>query len=101
MKGFPTWFKDLGYALTTSFMGPIKGFQEFMKTLFEEFKELSKNETATIGDYIKAIFKGVLNGIITVLETSINGAIRGLNGITGIVPALTAARNVPSLGNVL
>jgi hypothetical protein len=84
MQEYPQWMSDIGSLMSVNLMAPLKGFQEFVKTMFEEIKELSKDGTTSIGDYIKAIFKGVLNGIIVTIETTINALIKGLNGLSSL-----------------
>lgn len=81
----PTWMQELGSAMFTHLTAPFKGFLDFFSSVIDGIKKLSKSGTASIGDYIKLIFQSIINGIITTMEATINGAINGINGITGLI----------------
>lgn len=67
------------------FANNLEGIKNTAKTIFSLISRIAINIGKTVGSAIAGAFKGVVNGVLWVIENILNSPIRAVNSLVGVI----------------
>lgn len=95
----PTWVQEIGNAIYINMTSPINTVRQFFSDLWTDLKTMSENGTLTIGNIIKSVLTASLNSMMTFIESTINGCVSMINGVSGAFSKVSGVE-IGKLNNV-
>lgn len=95
----PTWVQEIGNAIYINMTSPINTVRQFFSDLWTDLQTMSENGTLTIGNIIKSVLTASLNSMMTFIESTINGCVSMINGVSGAFSKVSGVE-IGKLNNV-
>ena len=80
-----SWFGEKFRAAYAAVTGAFSGFTSFFSGLWDKIKTTFSMLGTSIGSAISNAVKSGINGVLSMIENTINGAIRLINGAIGLI----------------
>ena len=84
-NGVAEWFREKFQAAWDAIKNVFSAVGEFFGGLWETIKSKFTDLATSVGDAISGAVKSGINGVISMIENTINGAIRLINGAIGLI----------------
>lgn len=81
INGLKSAFNTVGNVIKSVFNGIVTP----IKNVISQISNLIKKLGTTVGNILGGAFKGVVNGILASIENILNGPIRAINGLIGVI----------------
>ena len=98
-SGVGSWFQSIFSAAWTAVQGVFSNFGSFFQGLWDTIKNTFSDLGSSLADAIGGAVKSGLNGVISMIENTINNAIGLINGAIGLINALPGV-NVGTIGSL-
>ena len=98
-SGIPEWFRNLFNTAWENIKAAFANWVSFWSGLWDAVKNKFSELGTSIASAISGAVKSGINGVISMIENTINGAIRLINGAIGLINMLPGV-SVGTLGNV-
>lgn len=83
--GVAEWFREKFAAAYEAIKGVFSSVAEFFGGIWETIKSKFTDLAVSVGDAISGAVRSGINGVISMIENTINGAIRLINGAIGLI----------------
>ena len=94
-----SWFQSIFSAAWTAVQGVFSNFGSFFQGLWDTIKSTFSNLGSSLSDAIGGAVKSGLNGVLSMIENTINNGIGLINGAIGLINALPGV-NVGTIGEL-
>ena len=94
-----SWFQSIFSAAWTAVQGVFSNFGSFFSGLWDTIKSTFSNLGSSLSDAIGGAVKSGLNGVLSMIENTINNGIGLINGAIGLINALPGV-NVGTIGEL-
>ena len=94
-----SWFQSIFSAAWTAVQGVFSNFGSFFQGLWDTIKSTFSNLGSSLSDAIGGAVKSGLNGVLSMIERTINNGISLINGAIGLINALPGV-NVGTIGEL-
>lgn len=84
-NGVADWFRAKFEAAYEAIKGVFSSVAEFFGGIWETIKSRFTDLAVSVGDAISGAVRSGINGVISMIENTINGAIRLINGAIGLI----------------
>lgn len=98
-SGVESWFQSIFSAAWTAVQGVFSNFGSFFQGLWDTIKSTFSNLGSSLSDAIGGAVKSGLNGVLSMIENTINNGIGLINGAIGLINALPGV-NVGTIGEL-
>ena len=98
-SGVESWFQSIFSAAWTAVQGVFSNFGSFFQGLWDTIKSTFSNLGSSLSDAIGGAVKSGLNGVLSMIERTINNGISLINGAIGLINALPGV-NVGTIGEL-
>lgn len=98
-SGVESWFQSIFSAAWTAVQGVFSNFGSFFQDLWDTIKSTFSNLGSSLSDAIGGAVKSGLNGVLSMIERTINNGISLINGAIGLINALPGV-NVGTIGEL-
>lgn len=98
-SGVESWFQSIFSAAWTAVQGVFSNFGSFFQGLWDTIKSTFSNLGSSLSDAIGGAVKSGLNGVLSMIESTINNGISLINGAIGLINALPGV-NVGTIGEL-
>ena len=98
-SGAESWFQSIFSAAWTAVQGVFSNFGSFFQGLWDTIKSTFSNLGSSLSDAIGGAVKSGLNGVLSMIENTINNGIGLINGAIGLINALPGV-NVGTIGEL-
>lgn len=95
----PEWIQEIGNSIYMNMTAPIDAIRQFFSNLWTDLQTMSENGTLTIGNIIKSVLTASLNSMMTFIESTINGCVSMINGVSGAFSKVSGVE-IGKLNNV-
>ena len=87
-SGVESWFQSIFSAAWTAVQGVFSNFGSFFSGLWDTIKTTFSNLGSSLSDAIGGAVKSGLNGVLSMIESTINNGIGLINGAIGLINKL-------------
>lgn len=87
-SGVESWFQSIFSAAWTAVQGVFSNFGSFFQGLWDTIKTTFSNLGSNLADAIGGAVKSGLNGVLSMIESTINNGIGLINGAIGLINKL-------------
>lgn len=98
-SGVESWFQSIFSAAWTAVQGVFSNFGSFFQGLWDTIKSTFSNLGSSLSDAIGGAVRSGLNGVLSMIERTINNGISLINGAIGLINALPGV-NVGTIGEL-
>ena len=98
-SGVSGWFQSIFQSAWNAIKGVFSGFGAFFQGLWDTIKNTFSNLGSSLADAIGGAVKSGLNGVLSMIERTINNGIGLINGAIGLINALPGV-NVGTIGEL-
>lgn len=98
-SGVENWFQSIFSAAWTAVQGVFSNFGSFFQGLWDTIKSTFSNLGSSLSDAIGGAVRSGLNGVLSMIERTINNGISLINGAIGLINALPGV-NVGTIGEL-
>lgn len=98
-SGVESWFQSIFSAAWTAVQGVFSNFGSFFSGLWDTIKSTFSNLGSSLSDAIGGAVRSGLNGVLSMIESTINNGISLINGAIGLINALPGV-NVGTIGSL-
>lgn len=98
-SGVESWFQSIFSAAWTAVQGVFSNFGSFFQGLWDTIKNTFSDLGSSLSDAIGGAVKSGLNGVLSMIENTINNGIGLINGAIGLINALPGV-NVGTIGEL-
>lgn len=98
-SGVESWFQSIFSAAWTAVQGVFSNFGSFFQGLWDTIKSTFSNLGSSLSDAIGGAVRNGLNGVLSMIERTINNGISLINGAIGLINALPGV-NVGTIGEL-
>ena len=98
-SGVESWFQSIFSAAWTAVQGVFSNFGSFFQGLWDTIKSTFSNLGSSLSDAIGGAVRSGLNGVLSMIENTINNGIGLINGAIGLINALPGV-NVGTIGEL-
>ena len=98
-SGVESWFQSIFSAAWTAVQGVFSNFGSFFSGLWDTIKTTFSNLGSSLADAIGGAVRSGLNGVLSMIESTINNGISLINGAIGMINALPGV-NVGTIGSL-
>lgn len=98
-SGVESWFQSIFSAAWTAVQGVFSNFGSFFQGLWDTIKSTFSNLGSSLSDAIGGAVRSGLNGVLSMIENTINNGISLINGAIGLINALPGV-NVGTIGSL-
>ena len=98
-SGVESWFQSTFSAAWTAVQGVFSNFGSFFQGLWDTIKSTFSNLGSSLSDAIGGAVRSGLNGVLSMIERTINNGISLINGAIGLINALPGV-NVGTIGEL-
>ena len=98
-SGAESWFQSIFSAAWTAVQGVFSNFGSFFQGLWDTIKSTFSNLGSSLSDAIGGAVRSGLNGVLSMIERTINNGISLINGAIGLINALPGV-NVGTIGEL-
>lgn len=87
-SGVSGWFKSIFQSAWEAIKGVFSGFEAFFSGLWDTIKSTFSNLGSSLADAIGGAVRSGLNGVLSMIESTINNGISLINGAIGLINKL-------------
>ena len=98
-SGVESWFQSIFSAAWTAVQGVFSNFGSFFQGLWDTIKNTFSDLGSSLSDAIGGAVRSGLNGVLSMIESTINNGISLINGAIGLINALPGV-NVGTIGSL-
>ena len=98
-SGVESWFQSIFSAAWTAVQGVFSNFGSFFQGLWDTIKSTFSNLGSSLSDAIGGAVKSGLNGVLSMIESTINNGIGLINGAIGLINKLPSV-SVGTIGEL-
>ncbi|WP_298654252.1 phage tail tape measure protein [uncultured Eubacterium sp.] len=98
-SGVESWFQSIFSAAWTAVQGVFSNFGSFFQGLWDTIKSTFSDLGSSLADAIGGAVRSGLNGVLSMIESTINNGISLINGAIGLINALPGV-NVGTIGSL-
>lgn len=98
-SGVSGWFQSIFQSAWDAVKGVFSGFGAFFQGLWDTIKSTFSNLGSSLSDAIGGAVRSGLNGVLSMIERTINNGISLINGAIGLINALPGV-NVGTIGSL-
>lgn len=98
-SGVESWFQSIFSAAWTAVQGVFSNFGSFFSGLWDTIKSTFSDLGSSLSDAIGGAVRSGLNGVLSMIESTINNGISLINGAIGLINALPGV-NVGTIGSL-
>ncbi len=98
-SGVESWFQSIFSAAWTAIQGVFSNFGSFFQGLWDTIKNTFSDLGSSLADAIGGAVRNGLNGVLSMIESTINNGISLINGAIGLINALPGV-NVGTIGSL-
>lgn len=98
-SGVSGWFQSIFQSAWNAVKGVFSGFGAFFQGLWDTIKSTFSNLGSSLSDAIGGAVRSGLNGVLSMIERTINNGISLINGAIGLINALPGV-NVGTIGSL-
>lgn len=98
-SGVESWFQSIFSAAWTAVQGVFSNFGSFFQGLWDTIKSTFSGLGSSLADAIGGAVRSGLNGVLSMIESTINNGISLINGAIGLINALPGV-NVGTIGSL-
>ena len=98
-SGVESWFQSIFSAAWTAVQGVFSNFGSFFQGLWDTIKNTFSDLGSSLADAIGGAVRSGLNGVLSMIESTINNGISLINGAIGLINALPGV-NVGTIGSL-